>query len=40
LGTAKELADLLKKAIEARQKPIEVHSENVIDPNELVAEDF
>jgi hypothetical protein len=38
--TAKELADLLKKAIEARQKPIEVHSENVIDPNELVAEDF
>ena len=36
----KELADLLKKAIDARQKPvIEVCSEN-IDPGELLSEDF
>jgi hypothetical protein len=36
----KELADLLKKAIDARQKPvIEVRSEN-IDPGELLSEDF
>ena len=37
--TAKELADLLKKAIEARQKPIEIRSED-IDPGELLSEDF
>ena len=37
----KELANLLQKAIDARQKPvIEVRSEDVIDSNELVAEDF
>jgi hypothetical protein len=36
----KELADLLKKAIDARLKPvIEVRSEN-IDPGELLSEDF
>nr|QNL31652.1 MAG: hypothetical protein [Bacteriophage sp.] len=35
----KELANLLQKAIDARQKPIEVHSEN-IDPGELLSEDF
>jgi hypothetical protein len=36
----KELADLLKKAIDARLKPvIEVCSEN-IDPGELLSEDF
>ena len=36
----KELANLLQKAINARQKPIEVSSEDVIDSSELVAEDF
>lgn len=38
----KELADLLKKAINARQKPIEVevYSKDVIDPSELLSEDF
>jgi hypothetical protein len=36
----KELANLLKKAIDARQKPVvEVRSEN-IDPSELLSEDF
>jgi hypothetical protein len=34
----KELADLLKKAIDARQKPI-ANSED-IDPSELLSEDF
>jgi hypothetical protein len=35
----KELADLLKKAIDARQNPIEIRSED-IDPGELLSEDF
>ena len=34
----KELADFLKKAIDARQKPIEV--ESIIDSSELLSEDF
>jgi hypothetical protein len=39
-SSEKELADLLKKAIDARQKPaIEVFSE-IIDPSELFSEDF
>jgi hypothetical protein len=39
-SSEKELANLLQKAIEARQKPaIEVFSEN-IDPGELLSEDF
>jgi hypothetical protein len=39
-SSEKELADLLKKAIDARQKPaIEVFSE-IIDPSELLSEDF
>ena len=35
----KELADLLRKAIDERQKPIEIRSED-IDPSELFSEDF
>jgi len=39
--TAKELADLLKKAIDARQKPIEVSSEDIdYGGSEPVTEDF
>jgi hypothetical protein len=39
-SSEKELADLLKKAIDARQKPvIEVYSE-IIDPSELLSEEF
>jgi hypothetical protein len=39
-SSEKELANLLQKAIEARQKPaIEVFSE-IIDPSELLSEDF
>jgi hypothetical protein len=41
-SSEKELANLLQKAIDARQKPvpvIEVRSEN-IDPGELLSEDF
>ena len=37
--SVKELASLLQKAIDANQKPIEVHSEN-IDPGENFHEDF
>lgn len=36
----KELADLLKKAIDARQKPIEIRSEDVINSSEILSEDF
>ena len=37
----KGLAELLKKAIEARQKPvIEVRSKDVIDSSEILSEDF
>ena len=38
--SAKELHSLLQQAIDARQKPIEIRSEDVIDSSELVAEDF
>jgi len=39
-SSEKELADLLKKAIDARQKPvIEVFS-SLLDPSELLSEDF
>jgi hypothetical protein len=39
-SSEKELADLLKEAIDARQKPvIEIRSED-IDPGELLSEDF
>ena len=37
-SSEKELADLLKKAIDAKQKPIEV--ESIIDSGELLSEDF
>ena len=38
--SAKELHSLLQQAIDAKQKPIDIRSENVIDSSELVAEDF
>lgn len=36
----KELANLLQKAINANQKPIEVSGEDVIDSSEILSEDF